>query len=40
MMNTLFFVSLASPKILRLGNEKDKQAFLLHFSRLFVSLLR
>jgi len=32
------FVLLASPKVLSLGNEKEKFVFFLHFTRLFVLL--
>jgi len=34
------FVTLASPKFLALGNAKEKQVFLLHFTRYFVTLPR
>ena len=34
----VFFVPLASPKVLSLGNEKEKHVFFLHFSRFFVPL--
>ena len=33
-------VTLASPKFLALGNAKEKQVFLLHFTRYFVTLPR
>ncbi len=35
---TRLFVTLASPKLLSLGNAKEKRKFLLHCSRLFVTL--
>ena len=33
----VFFVPLASPKVLSLGNEKEKHVFFLHFSRFFCT---
>ena len=33
-----FFVPLALPKLLTLGNAKDKRVFLLHSTRFFVTL--